>query len=148
MRSLTGFLFFIGVALFLAPWRWPSDPVFLQSAPQDAVAYAALWTPLFATLAMPTKTSLIVYPLSVVALWFGAGYLGQHVLPEPPPERGYVCGLPFFASMMLGLIGIVFGAGGRALGFIVRGKLSPLSTYLVQVLPFAALVALAMMMRP
>lgn len=149
MRSFIGIVFFLGVAMLMAARMWPPDPIFAQSLPASAVAQAALLTPLFATWAMPTRLALLLYPPAVVCLWYGAGYIGSRVMPDPPPDSGYICGLPFFAEMVLGLVGIVTGVMGRALGFAVRDTTnvkSAVVTYFVQLIPFGIIVALALLM--
>jgi hypothetical protein len=147
VRSLYGIVFFVGVALLMAARMWPPDALFAQELPAAAVATAAMWTPLFATWAMPTRKALIVYPVAVVTLWHAAGYAGHSIFPEPPPDAGYICGLPFFAMMMLGLIGIVTGVIGRAIGLSVRDSVkSAVVTYFIQLIPFGALAALVALM--
>lgn len=148
MRSLIGIVFFIGLALFAAAWMWPVDPPFLQSLPSQSVAMAAFLSSLFATWILPTPRSLLLFPFVAVALWFIASYGGSAFLPAPPPDAGYVCGLPFLGMVMIGLIGIIMSVTGRALGFAVRGKINPVAVYFVQLIPFGAFMSLAMTARP
>lgn len=146
MQSLYGIVFFIGVALLQGALRWPPDPSTAQLAPVEAVSWAALLTPFFATWAMPNARSLVVYPFAVIALWFVAAYAAPHFISPRPPDAPYVCGLGFLAMMIITPIGLVIGVLGRCLGLSVREQLnSAVLTYLVQLIPLGAAAALVML---
>lgn len=146
MRSLIGVLTFVGVALLAAAWRWPDDPSFVRSAPTEAVGFAALLTPLIATWVMPTRSSLLIFPIAVFGIWYLSGFIGP-LIPQPPiDEQRYMCGLGYFAMMMMGLIGLSMGVIGRAIGFGVQGKMSALGVYFFQLIPMAGFLALCFML--
>lgn len=148
MQSFCGILFFIGVALLMAALRWPPDPANAQMLPVEAVSWAALLTPFFATWAMPNGRSLVVYPISVVALWFIATYVAPHFIPPPPPDAPYVCGLGFLGMLIITPVGLAFGVAGRLLGLSVRERLnSAILTYLIQLVPLGAVAALTVLMN-
>lgn len=130
------------VALLQGARMWPVDPEYAPTLPTAAVGYAALWTPAFATWAMPTDRSLIIYPLTVIALWFAAGSLGPYFIAAPPEGRA-LCGMPLLFVMIVGLCGLFFGVLGRAIGLSVRDRLNSAAlTYLVQLIPFGSAFAL------
>lgn len=147
MRSLVGVLTFVGVALLAAAARWPNDPSFAREAPMDAVAFSLLVTPFISTWVMPTRLSLLVFPLAAFGLWYLSGWIGSTFIPVPEEQR-YMCGLPMFAMMVLGVFGLFASVTGRALGFSVIGKVSAISVYLVQLIPIGTLAALIALMTP
>jgi hypothetical protein len=146
MRSLVGFLVFLAIALIMWVRDWSPDPHFALGSPSEAVASAAMLTPLIATWVMPDRSSLLIYPIAVVCLWSGAGYADQHFIPSAPEDQRYVCGLAWLEQMFAAVLGIVLGVVGRAIGLAVRGQLkSGLLTYIVQIVPFAAVVGLMLL---
>lgn len=146
MRSFVGVLTFVGVALLVAAARWPEDPWFVRSAPMEAVGFALMLTPFVATWVMPTRWSLLLFPVAAFGLWYASGWIGT-LIPMPPlEEQRYMCGLGAFATMMLGMIGLVAGVVGRALGFTVMGKMNALGVYLVQLIPIGGFLALCLML--
>jgi hypothetical protein len=144
VQSWYGILFFIGVALLMAAWSWP--PTLARSLPSDAIAGAAMFTPLFATWVMPNDRSLVLYPISVIALWFAATYIAPNFIPPPPPDAPYICGLGFLAAMILGFGGMALGVLGRIIGLSLRARLnSAVLSYLVQLIPVGSVVALILL---
>ena len=59
-----------------------------------------------------------------------------------------MCGLPIFAMMVLGTLGLITGVAGRALGLTVVGKMSAVKVYLVQLIPFGGLAAFFALITP
>lgn len=146
MRTLTAIALFLGVALFTLARLWPPQAPFAQSFPSDVVGMTALWTPLLATWLMPTRLSLLIYPVAVVMLWVGAGHAGEGLISAPSAEEAYLCGMASFAVLMCGTIGIATGVAGRALGLALRGRLkSGLATYFVQLIPLGLIVLLPLL---
>jgi hypothetical protein len=147
MRSLIGVLTFVGFALLITAWRWPDDPTFAQEAPADAVGFTLMLTPFIAMWVMPTRWSLLVFPLAAFALWNLSGWIGHTFIPPPPADdRLYMCGLGAFAIIMLAVFGLLTGIAGRALGFTVQGKMPAFSVYFVQLIPMGGLLALMLLL--
>jgi hypothetical protein len=147
MRSLIGVLTFVGIALLTTALRWPDDPTFAQEAPADAVGFTLMLTPFVATWVMPTRWSLLVFPVAAFGIWCLSGWIGTTFIREPPADdRLYMCGLGAFAMMMLATFGLLTGVAGRALGFSAQGKMPAVFVYFVQLIPVGGLLALMLMM--